>query len=109
MFCQSFFICCYKVYDFLQTLIRAWLKDSFNQLELQRPKELVLLQETKALIFPPKFLELVPCTPKHPHSHKLAFDNLGYLILLTNAFVTKHIFTKFSMDSSMMLCLHQVS
>jgi hypothetical protein len=51
----------------------------------------------------------VPCTPKHPHSHKLAFDNLGYLILLTNAFVTKHIFTKFSMDSSMMLCLHQVS
>jgi hypothetical protein len=59
----SFLICCRKVYEFFQTLIKAWLQDSLKQLKPPRLEELVLPQEIKALILLPKTPKLVPCTP----------------------------------------------
>lgn len=63
-FCQtfllslwSFLICCCKVCEFFQTLIKSWLKDSLKQFKPPRLEELVLPQEI------PKIPKLVPCSP----------------------------------------------
>jgi hypothetical protein len=71
----SFFICCHKVCEFLQTLISAWLKDSLKQSKLTRLDQLVLPQKIKAPIL---LLEsLKPCTPNLP-----LVTNLGVYSLL---------------------------
>jgi len=52
---------------------------ALKQHELPRPKKLEPIWETKAPILPLGILE--PCTPKHPHNHKLVCDNLSCLLL----------------------------
>jgi hypothetical protein len=75
----SLFIYCHKVCEFLQTLTSSWLKDSLKQPELPRPEKPKPTWETKGPILPLEILE--PCTPKHPHNHKLVCDDLSRLLL----------------------------
>lgn len=107
---SSFFICCHKVCEFFQTLIRPWLKNSLKQLKPSRLEELALPKETITLVWLLKTPKLVVCSPKPSHRHKLICDNLGYLLPpLMHAFVIGHGLTKLPMDLSTMWCLHWVS
>jgi hypothetical protein len=105
-------MCCYKGYDFFQTLIGRWLKKSLKQTNFGPPKlktkHLVLSPKTIDLFFLPQTLEIALCTPnlkpsKHDNSHEKFAKYPKHLLLpLMHAFVIEHMFPKLPMDPSMM-------
>jgi hypothetical protein len=81
----SFFICCHKVREFLQTLISAWLKDSLKQSKLTRLDQLVLPQKIKAPILLLENPETLYPKSLHGHKHRCLFPPF------TNTLVIEHI------------------
>jgi hypothetical protein len=75
----SFFTCCCKGCDFLQTSIGGWLENSSKQTNFEPPtletKHLVFSPKIEDLFSLPQILEVVPYTPKSkpskcPHNHE---------------------------------------
>ncbi len=92
----TFFICCQKVSNFLQTLNSGWLKTYFKQQDYEPPPPTLEMENLVMLPQNPYFfLPSTPnhCTTKHPYSHERKFAYPSpFLPPLTYAFVIEHIF-----------------
>ncbi len=106
----SFFVCCCKVCDFLQTLIAGWLKGSLKHSEPKPPRawiEDIFFLKKKTLFCFHK-LQILYCLMPQNYDFFFEYQNNLFSFLM-DAFVVEHSLKKLLMDLSMIWCFHWVN